>query len=844
MSRLLAILRTATTLDALTLVQADAIEPPVGSGPWPPRPAWAMRRAPLPAAHALAATWARLARPRPVDAALLADVCEILERTVPDPSARWPAAALPDAAPPPPRPTAANPRAWRGTRYRPPTPPTPTVEDARRFTSGGAPTRALLARLAPFGEARPPPPDDPRWSPAFRMAWAPALRAKGTGATAAIYGAWRGLGLDTDHDLSAAALALVLDAGVDGARYWLDGLAGLARAARSPWLHALLGTGLATSGLRFDRPLAALDARLGGPDHWPRVWLLCLHRRAGGGAPYLLQGLALRDRCGRPDRLTARDVAPARAAIDEAVIWRYLIHTASEYGRPEYAAVSQWQAAGRLPGFCGWLGDLVERSAELPPPVAARLAGMAHAIDDHGWAPDFDRDRWVWLRAARRRLFDAVLALAPAQRIKAADLLVDAVYETDDAAGLAALMQRQLGLLPHVCAAQCSATRWMTDTATALSVGLDPARFERLLAAPPAGWVLLGKACRKKNTASLIALGAAALCAAAPALLLDGFAHAPGPLWRTAQLLGGMRPARSRGVVRAVLDAPLAARDWRIWPPADLCAALAGQVGDGVPDPVPRKLKRHLRGELELTAGQLERAHAQLLRPESRIAVLLGLLRAAVAAELADAFALEEADDGVLHALQMLATIDANRRILRRTLRAHWQGEADVVRSHPRTRAWWAAHPTLSEAVWHGEHRLQVDEPAVVLRLESDPVEVLRMGTAVGSCLGLGGLLPYSAAAVVVDDNKRVVYARDPAGRVVARQLLALDEDELLVCYAVYPLEASPALQAAFSRFARLLASALGVERFDEARHDGYCVSLILANDWWDDTAPGIGKAG
>ena len=41
------------------------------------------------------------------------------------------------------------------------------------------------------------------------------------------------------------------------------------------------------------------------------------------------------------------------------------------------------------------------------------------------------------------------------------------------------------------------------------------------------------------------------------------------------------------------------------------------------------------------------------------------------------------------------------------------------------------------------------------------------MGTYVGSCLGLGGICADSSAAVLLDINKQVVYARDQHGRLL-----------------------------------------------------------------------------
>jgi len=44
-----------------------------------------------------------------------------------------------------------------------------------------------------------------------------------------------------------------------------------------------------------------------------------------------------------------------------------------------------------------------------------------------------------------------------------------------------------------------------------------------------------------------------------------------------------------------------------------------------------------------------------------------------------------------------------------------------------------------------------------------------------------------------LDVNKQVVYARDPHGAVIGRQLLAISEADELVCFSVYA-TAGPAL--------------------------------------------------
>lgn len=131
---------------------------------------------------------------------------------------------------------------------------------------------------------------------------------------------------------------------------------------------------------------------------------------------------------------------------------------------------------------------------------------------------------------------------------------------------------------------------------------------------------------------------------------------------------------------------------------------------------------------------------------------------------------------------------------------------------------------------------------AVTLAVEQDPLEALKLGTYVGSCLGLGGSFAYSAAAVVLDINKQVVYARDKRGTVVGRQLVAISEDEQLVCYEVYPLNAQKELESAFREFDTKFAAALDLPIYNGDDVENYEIAHILSHDWWDDLAWNLAK--
>jgi hypothetical protein len=92
------------------------------------------------------------------------------------------------------------------------------------------------------------------------------------------------------------------------------------------------------------------------------------------------------------------------------------------------------------------------------------------------------------------------------------------------------------------------------------------------------------------------------------------------------------------------------------------------------------------------------------------------------------------------------------------------------------------------------------------------------MGTYVGSCLGLGGICADSSAAVLLDINKQVVYARDQHGKVIGRQLLAISKEDELVCFSVYPLSMKTEFQTLFMKYDRAFANLLGLPLYQEKK--------------------------
>lgn len=187
-----------------------------------------------------------------------------------------------------------------------------------------------------------------------------------------------------------------------------------------------------------------------------------------------------------------------------------------------------------------------------------------------------------------------------------------------------------------------------------------------------------------------------------------------------------------------------------------------------------------------------------------------------------------------------LGAADRNRLLLGDLLRfaARHPGRP-IAPTLARNQAWLAraaarmrTDPWLAPRVRH----LELAGERHTLCVEDDPLEVLRMGLAFGTCLALDdGFNADSTVLNAVDVNKRVLYLRDARGSVVARKLIAVASDFTLLGYHLYcarDAEGRPAVRAAVDELCRELADACGLPLADhgapEQIHPGF---------WYDDGA-------
>jgi hypothetical protein len=200
-------------------------------------------------------------------------------------------------------------------------------------------------------------------------------------------------------------------------------------------------------------------------------------------------------------------------------------------------------------------------------------------------------------------------------------------------------------------------------------------------------------------------------------------------------------------------------------------------------------------------------------------------------------------NENILHSVLMLSGEGYNNRASKRFLKAYLAGRKDYILQHSRTSEWIRKHESLDLSLWMKGISLQFETETfgtIRMEVEQDPLEAWKLGTYVQSCLAVGGSNHQYAAAAVLDINKRVMYARNDNGKVVARQLLAISEEGTLVCFYVYPLKIATEIKSIFRKYDQRFAKALNIPIHHSKER--YTIATIISRAWYDDSAWNLGK--
>ncbi len=199
----------------------------------------------------------------------------------------------------------------------------------------------------------------------------------------------------------------------------------------------------------------------------------------------------------------------------------------------------------------------------------------------------------------------------------------------------------------------------------------------------------------------------------------------------------------------------------------------------------------------------------------------------------------EKLNNSVKHALKLMQNNSdgKNVRAFKKFVYHFLDGETDYLSNHPRTQEWLSKQKNINLTPWTNgfqkRYHVGKNKTPYKLKIELDPFEELKHGTHVGSCTGLGGYFSDSAMGTVLDANKKVVYALSEKNEVVARQLLAISKDGRMVCFPVYPGGAKGFMKKLFNQFNVELAAEMKIEIMPD-RVD-YDIEQIISSYWHDD---------
>ncbi len=249
--------------------------------------------------------------------------------------------------------------------------------------------------------------------------------------------------------------------------------------------------------------------------------------------------------------------------------------------------------------------------------------------------------------------------------------------------------------------------------------------------------------------------------------------------------------------------------------------------------PGPVRLQR-LRGKLERAWGR-----AVLDRWEGSLDERLpDALRRLFGIEEAPAWLKEPLPLSLLAAATRLR--GNHRALAYRLFRLRCEPPPWDLRDAPENRAFLAERPEIDWRPWiDGVGTLAVQAAngrQLELTLEDDPLEIFRMGGHFQTCLSPGSINYFSVFANAADVNKRVLYARDEAGKVVGRCLLALTARTQLLVFEPYCHDTGAGFGQICADFAGELARRMGTRTTARGK-----VPALVASDWYDDGPRDLG---
>ena len=594
------------------------------------------------------------------------------------------------------KPTAAHPRAYQGTIDKPPKEKKPALSDLR-------PLLCSVGRLELMPKEEERLASEASQPLLFRTSLGYLVRQLGEVDLGDVLALYWALGLDRSPARLAAVAYLFSLQCTPNTRDWCRFVAVLPEELRTPLLCLLIASGAYAANVETLPPSFAeqLAEVLGGPDSLYRGYWLLRGLTVGIAPEYLLMGYHLADTYTQSYRF---HMVQKSGFVPLSTFHRYAAHCRPVDDFYAGMLLRLWEQCGLRPG----LGECLEK-AELTrytPEVTWRcLLLYGTSWDNWGDLSEEQADaKWRAARPQMAALQSTLQSVPPEFQEKCVRHLIEYLWQWDKPAELQTNLSSAFALTQRLCRPPFAKKSDPCEVAVDFLAELSPTLRERFLNASDTSYQRLEKACRRQNDTWLLGRGTWALTRQAEEFSVRCFEDCPIHFFKVAKLLG-------------CLSSPV---------------------------------REAIAGEFAATeTTQDTRRGLESLEQSALHALTQGLPS-------------KEKTSADRHALQLQGIITENRRALRKFLEAYWVGKTSYQRDHPLTRRWLEKHRCLNLSIWLGGisgEGMTGEWGKVSLRVETDPLEALKLGTYVGSCLGLGGSFAYSAAAAVLDINKQVVYA-------------------------------------------------------------------------------------
>lgn len=509
----------------------------------------------------------------------------------------------------------------------------------------------------------------------------------------------------------------------------------------------------------------------------------------------------------------------------------------AEDDSPGYLALTMWERCAQLTGF----SEFLRRSKWhlLKPEVANAYFYFVQGLAYHDLPELLLKRKWEYLRDQLPKVESLLVTIQPDYQEKVIGHLSDYIWYWDKLSELKDFLPAAYRLVQ-----QLAKKPFQTNSRAAESLScfleISNSRLrEQFLQAPDASFHAAEVACRRDNDANLAARGLDYLTKHLGQFSVEAFFRSPKKFLKTAKALGSLKSPVREQLTKDLLQHPLFTVEIATLPVREACAFIEKECQNKFISPIPAKLKAWTSGEYDLTPARIERY--QRIVTERLVQTKLDVVQQRIHEKLRGTLPLQHLTKNSRHALQILTSSRSNKRALRKFLHHHWTGNQHYLARHAQTQAWYKKHPRVNREIWERGISIskEVNGQAIQIGIEHDALEILKMGTYVGSCLGIGGLCTYSAAAVLLDENKQVLFARDAQQTVVARQLIAISSDDELVCFEVYPISSKIIMKKLFKEYDTCFSQALGLPLYhpNDKDREEYDIEHILSTDWWDDDA-------